>query len=79
MRCNVQFLSDKLSVTNLIPTIRCSVNDFSCANMYILYCYVDPASILREVLSVYVNAICLNYKNIVYCFISALYIQSFYY
>lgn len=39
--------------------------------------FSGPVSILREVLCVYVNAICLNYKNIVYCFISALYILSF--
>lgn len=40
-------------------------------------CICSTSSILREVLCVYISAICLNYKNIVYCFISALYIQSF--
>lgn len=77
MRCNVQFLSTKLSGTNFILTSRCCVNDFTCADVCILCCFLGPVSILREVLCVYVNAICLNYKNIVYCFISALYILSF--
>lgn len=76
MRCNVQFPSAKFSGTNFILTSRCCVNDFTCADVCVLCCFLGPVSILREVLCVYVNAICRNYKNIVYCFISALYISD---